>query len=254
MPSADDMIPKPASIAPRVGRIDRDVRAGPHVMGRSWLADASARLHAMVGVSSDLSRLRDVVEEALADTFRTYVGTVIKAVSPLVLDACRMEGLELDTLLEGLRHDCPFRPWLGGSPPMHGIGHGARRFVVLPTHHAMVAQFHRCGIVVREEVAPMGALGFPVGARCLEFAMKTQHARMSSANGLVRLQLARSIPETLCISLRGRPIEDVVDHPVLFGRGYTVMRVVPSPHGGVCVLLRVGCVPWRMPWVAEASR
>lgn len=254
MPGAHDMGLEPGAISPNPRRVDRGAGVRRHVQGGTWPVDTLMRLSAVTTVADDLSRLRDVVDEALADTFRVYVGTVVKAVSPLVLDACLAHGLELDTLLVGLRHDCRWRPWLCGSKPMCGIGHGARRFIDLPDHHATVPQFHRCGVVVREEDYPMGALGFRVGARCLEFAMKTEGARMISCNGFVRLHLGGSFPEKLGILLRRRPLEDIVDHPLLSGRGYTVVRAEPSRHGGVCVLFHAEPVPRRMSWLAGPSR
>jgi hypothetical protein len=110
MPVAHDMGLEPGAISPDPGRVDRGAGVRRHVRGGTWPVDTLMRLSAATRVADDLSRLRDVVDEALADTFRVYVGTVVKAVSPLVLDACLAHGLELDTLLVGLRHDCCWRP------------------------------------------------------------------------------------------------------------------------------------------------
>lgn len=213
--------------------------------------DRGGRAGARTRLSASLAGLSALVERSLAELFREYIGSTVTAVSPLVVSACRMEGLDLDAVANSIRHDGGWRRWLGGPPPAPA-GRWRRadgRALGELQDQAVLRQFQRCGVVIREDGDPRGALGIRVGARCLELAMRTDRMELTTCGGRAALTLRHALPETIRIAARGRLLDQLVDLPLTNGRGLSIIRALCRRGGGTSLLFEAEPLPWRLPWV-----
>lgn len=198
-----------------------------------------------------IDELGQEVSDRLAAMFRDQAGSMIDRVSPLVLDACIAEKLDLDVLAGSMRPDNVWRAWLGGPPPRlipsraDDLAREAMRCVA----NGAMPRFLRCGVVVREEGDPLGGLGVRAGARCLELGMSTREAAIFTRDGEATLWLRTALPAAVTIAAVGRPLGALVDHPYTSGRGYAIARAGVTRRGGTYIRFRAEPLPWLMPWV-----
>ncbi|MBB4155066.1 hypothetical protein GGQ80_002983 [Sphingomonas jinjuensis] len=196
--------------------------------------------------------LKREVSERLAAMFRECSGEMIRLVSLLVVDACAAEGVDLDALADTMRPDDVWRRWLGGPPPpltspsIDRLGREARRYEA-----GTLPRLLRCGVVVREHDDPRGALGVRAGAHCLELGMTMPAAALRTRNGEAFLCLRCRLPDTVISAAYDRPLDEIVDHPVLRGSGYRVTRAKATHWGRTHLAFRAEPVAWLMPWVRD---
>ncbi|WP_242121941.1 hypothetical protein [Sphingomonas lacusdianchii] len=245
----------PHVIARRLAHAGSDSVARRYLRGEAREAETGASRLAMARVDAALGDLRYDVDDRLQRIFRDHVGATVRTVSPLVLDACEAEGLDLDEAVEGVRYDDYRYAWSGGPASMRGLASPPARSATsgMPTRIELLSRFRRCGVVVRGRDDPLGALGFRIGAACLEISMLTSGARMVSSNGGLYLTLDGPVPETLRMAAPGRCIDDLVEHALLSGRGYRVLSVSEDHRGRTLIVAWAAPVPWSMPWAREAS-
>lgn len=68
--------------------------------------------------------------------------------------------------------------------------------------------------------------------------------------GELRVELMDEIPGTIFTACVGRLIEEIVDHEALRGRGWRVVAIEePSLVGGQALIVAMGSVGYRMPWM-----
>lgn len=256
---------------PRSGAADHHARlielsgmlghVGTDLVARAYAAltdraDHGERRRARDDLSLALAGLRRDADERLSELFRNYVGATVCAVSPLVVAACRIEGLDLDATVGLLRYEDGRRQWLGGPAPLPASI--LRRLpdpgTDLLRPHEVVRRFQRCGVVIREDGEGAGALGFRVGATCLEIGMRTAAMGLSTREGRAVLTLRYPLPETIRIAVRGRRLDEVVDFPLVNGRGYVITGAFQRPGIGTALAFRAEPLPWRMPWARRWVR
>lgn len=185
------------------------------------------------------------------DCYRVVHARTLRQVTPLLLDICALEGIELDDLSLRLRPWGEWRRWLCGSTP-HGNRRKASYFAGPAT--AVATEFLYGGLILRRWNAVGGALGIRVSPHGLEVGAQLGSAHVRTLGGVADLTLGFELPETLKDGLSGRPVDDLVDHELFADRGYVVERVVDylsllTASGLVTrLVLRTGMAPWSPPW------
>ncbi len=209
--------------------------------------DVGARLRSAVPGDGSI-----VAVPSALDHYRAFHARTLRQVTPLLVDVCALEGLDLDELSLRLRPQGEWRRWLCGSTP-----HGNRRKASYSAGPVAVVatEFLYGGLILRRWNAVGGALGIRVSPQGLEIGAQLGSAHVRTLGGVADLTLGIELPETLKDALSGRPVDDLVDHGLFAARGYVVERVVdhPSPRAAsglvTRLVLRTGMVPWSPPWI-----
>lgn len=228
-----------------------------YVGGAGGVPGDSARDRAVATFRSSFAALVGDTDVRLAAIFRDYVGSTVRSVSPLVVSACRIEGLDLDAVVGSIRHDGAWRAWLGGP-----LRKGADPWSAALDQHPLdrlrefstLRRFQRCAAIVREEGEGGGALGFRLGASSVEIGMCTARMALTTSDGTASLTLLQPVPETIRLGIRGRLLDEVVDHPLFDGRGYRISRVVTPPSRCTRLEFRADPLPWTLPWARRCIR
>lgn len=185
--------------------------------------------------------------------FRMHLAATVRTASPLLLDLAALRGIDLmgATTLIHPPQDWPWRPieeyppsllrksmrpglWLTGK-----VAREARAFE---------RSFANPGVVIRGTDHPDGRFAIRPAASVMGFTAGIGGSLVSAFGSLAMLKLEGPIPEALMISMPGRTLGQVVDHPVFAGRDYVIRRAVPDLTDGMPVLeFRTRLVPFEMP-------
>ncbi|TPG40577.1 hypothetical protein EAH79_11830 [Sphingomonas koreensis] len=153
--------------------------------------------------------------------------------------------------------DWPWRP-LNDFPPALVRRAQQRKAWLGTVGRTEVARFRRTfaqpGVVIREADHPRGRFAIrPVGA-VLGFTAALGPALLSAFNSTALLKLPHGLPETLLDAMPGRPLDQIIDHPVLNNRGYTVRRVQPDLTDALPVItFRVPLIKFTAPWLGSGD-
>lgn len=188
------------------------------------------------------------------DAFREYLGTTIRQVSPVLMDLCRHELLDLDAITFRLRPADAWPAWFCGRTPRSNLywarGHGLWGSWV-PSAQLIEADwrlFLTSALIVRDRDDPAGVVAVrPLGA-CLEVGAQLGTALLRTEAGEAELILGETMPDTLRIALPGMKLDAVFDHPALRGRGYTIESATERRDGTTIVTFRCQPVSWSLPW------
>ncbi|WP_375393508.1 hypothetical protein [uncultured Sphingomonas sp.] len=202
---------------------------------------AHARVHA-------IDEARSV---ALRAAFREEIGDVVRSASPFLISLLAIEELSLDDAAMFLEAQAgwPRRPRLAGR--------GSPRL----KSHTLVLRHYFAGLLAsgsslpplhcyRIDCADRGWMRIEVADHSLEVSGTIGSVRFQTRFGELRLELIDEMPLTLFIACEGRPVEDVVDHVALRGRGWRIDEVVDAnlPFIGQVLVVVTGSVAYRLPW------
>ncbi|MEG3159380.1 hypothetical protein U1763_02585 [Sphingomonas sp. LB2R24] len=181
-------------------------------------------------INIELMAARRCYDTARLRLFDAHLRSVIKSVSPLTVDALTAEGLGIEEVVARLRAPTNW-------PSLSLLVHDTFRptdydSLALMQHRGMEAErrFERrhrsgAGYVLREAGRAGGGLGFRVCGDGLEIAMLCEDYLLTTAGGKGRLLIFGTLPSTIGVAMLGRPVADLIDHPLLTGRRYLVKRV-----------------------------
>ena len=189
--------------------------------------------------------------------FRLHLGATVIRVSPLLPALAAVERVSLTDAVGRILppQDWPWRPLYDFPPALVRRAH-QRKAWLGTVGQPQVARFRRTfaqpGVVIREADHPRGRFAVrPVGA-VLGFTAALGPALLSAFGTSALLKLPHGLPDTLIDSMPGRPLDQIVHHAILVGRGYTVSRVQPDLADGLPVItFRVPLVRFAMPWLTS---
>lgn len=186
--------------------------------------------------------------------FRKHLEATVTRVSPLLPALAATEGLSLAGAVKLILppEDWPWRP-LFEFPP--GLARRAQHYKVGPgsSAGAEIARFRRAfakpGLILRDAGHERGRFAIrPVGA-VLGFTAALGPCLLTAFGTSALLKLPYELPETLSLALPGRPLEQLIQHPIFEGRGYFVSRVQPCLSDRLpVVMFRAPLVGFRVPW------
>ena len=215
------------------------------------LADRHRLRKARVRAQARVHAIDEARSVALRGAFREEIGDVVRSASPFLISLLAIEGLSLDDAAMFLEAQAgwPRRPRLssGGSPGRKPYTHVMRHyFADLLANEYSVPPLHS----YRIDVADGGWMRIGVADHSLEVSGRMGMVRFETRFGELRLELIDEMPQTVFIACKGRPVEDIVDHVALRGRGWRIDAVEDAKlHllGQVLVVL-TGSVAYRLPW------
>ncbi|MES3150867.1 hypothetical protein [Sphingomonas faeni] len=94
-----------------------------------------------------------------------------------------------------------------------------------------------------------GELAFAAVDDVLEAVARLGSCIVQTFRGSGRLLLSETLPETFVVTLPGRPLDELVQHPVLSGRGYVIVDVEKAEYDQAHVVTFTNELrPYTMPW------
>ncbi len=187
--------------------------------------------------------------------FRNYLTDALRSMSALVPDMLTSGGTDVQAALQRMR---PSRGWPGcaGRPD-----HAAASFRVRPTTKAFGCRtwspaaprfdVEALPLRVGDAVILDGALAdwveVAVAGRCLDVTLRGNACALSTAAGMAKIRMPGELPHTVAAAAVHRPLDDLLDHPLLRGRGF-VARNVSCLSGETTVEFEVGLLPLETPW------
>lgn len=168
-------------------------------------------------------RLRRLQE---LEAFRQYLRDGVRSASPLLTDAVAAGMLDLQDVLRRMR---PAPSGQAGGSVGWNLSRWQFRLAGRPPGEISSRGFegrHRwMAARLRGEHDPRGRLGVRLDAGTLAIELGVGRDVITTHGGEMRLHLRHAIPEVLVNAIVGRPIDDLISHPLLDGRDYPVTDV-----------------------------
>lgn len=214
------------------------------------LRDARTRARARIR-AIDAKRL-----VALRAAFREEIGYVVRSASPFLISVLAIEELTIDDAAMRLEAQAgwPSRPRLasGRRPGCKSHTHALRHYFAGMLANGFSLPPLHCHTIER---ADGGWVRIEVADHSLEVSGKMGRVRFETRFGELRLGLIDEMPQTVFIACKGRPVEEVVDHVGLRGRGWRIDEIEDSklPSRGQVLVVKTGSVAYRLPWIRKRS-
>lgn len=221
---------------------------------RDWTRMRSARARAR-SFAAEIAERRDL---ALLRVFREEIGATVRSVSPFLVSILRVEDRSVDDVVAGISPagGWPRRPRLRN--PLAGPGgvakHALRYYVAGMAGGGGVAASLTDDCHFYDFTLYGGGLArVKVVGHSLEVAVVLGAVRLETRFGILRVRLDRRMPETLATACVGRPVEAVVDHVALRGRGWRITGIEEPRYAldGQVVCVATGSVSYRLPWARD---
>ena len=201
------------------------------------------------------ARRKVVVAEAVLlarriDAFRDELAATVRSASPFL--AALLGEAGVDRAVEVLE---PGRGW----PVYAGMGRGSG---FSAAHHSLRRYYASDGRGLGHRAPRSGERGrtavlaggseviVQVVNHSVEASLRLGGAHLETGFGLLRIELDQRLPDTLVAALSGRPVDAVVDHASLRGRGWTIAAVEEDEESffGPVLLVATGASPYVVPW------
>jgi len=187
--------------------------------------------------------------------FRGYLTDAVRSMSALVPELLAAAGTDVRSALQRLR---PSRGWPGCAGRSD---HAAAAYRVRPVVRAFGRKswpqvaprfdIHALPMRVGDAIVTDGALAdwveVAVAGTCLDVTSRSDAYELSTAGGMARIRFPGELPEIVAATALRRPLDDLVDHPLVRGRGFVAGKV--SCGSGETILeFKVGLLPLETPW------
>ncbi|MGY2733585.1 hypothetical protein [Sphingomonas sp. UYP23] len=206
-----------------------------------------------IGIADFLVR----TETERLNLFRMHLGAMVTRISPLLPALAAIEGVSVGDAVTLIHPptDWPWRPLF--DDPSALLRRSQRRKDWLSTVGEWeVARFRRTfanpGVVIRDADQVRGRFAIrPVG-KVLGFTAALGPCLLSAFGTSALLKLPYALPETLVDAMPGRPLVQIIQHPIFLGCGYRVIRVQPDLSDQLPVItFRAPLVDFQMPWIGS---
>lgn len=215
----------------RVIAYQQFIRDDPERAAR-WIAEFEEEnvrqdAHWKIRIQRALTRLRSARREA----------------SPLVAAFCALEGLDPLVVADAVSptEAAPplnsTHPWIAtGSPEqVERIGL-ADRWLAWP-------RVEQDQVVLRWWFDPRGSASIEQRGHALELHCALGRALIGTSGGTARLTVQGVMPETLLMGARGRPVSDLVSHPLILDPTFRIITAFGKP-GETIIEFACANVPW----------
>lgn len=199
------------------------------------------------GTIADLAL--EVAARRLA-AYRAYVGANVVAVSPALLRACELHGLDLDEQAWRMEPSGAWPRWLCGRRKWSAV-RLAR--IAADDMWRDVAGCDREGFIHSGLVVSRGgygrrAIGMRVFGRNVDMGAVDGGVALRTIGPAVELTVPHVFPATLLVAMGGRLLDTVVEHPLCVGLGFVIEGATERARGTTLLRMRCEPVPWRFPW------
>lgn len=197
---------------------------------------------------------------ALLRVFRAEIGATVRSVSPFLVSILEVEDRSVDDIAPCIfpADGWPRRPRLGDmleetlGPKRHVLRHYLAGVLTRPgAARSLPADLHGCDFVLYGG----GCARVKVVGHSLEVEVAFKAVRLETRFGMLRIGLDRRMPEILAAACIGTPVESIVDHAALRGRGWTIAFVEePSnPLDGQVLCVATGSMAYQLPWARAGN-
>lgn len=210
-------------------------------------ADAALEIREAAGrrAREEAQMLDRLVESLRLASFRAYLSATVVSMSSLVPDVLAMGGSDVPSALQRLR---PGHIWpsitsrereygqTGKTNRMVKVGRGRARRPAMLVGDAVIAE----GVPGPWIEAKVVGGSFDVVLRDSGFELSTQ-------DGVGYVRCPVELPSIVIEACPGRPLADVVDHPLLHARGFVIQDAANLGKGS-SFSFDVGRQPLELPW------
>jgi hypothetical protein len=194
-----------------------------------------------------------LVETMRLASFRSYLAATVCSMSAIVPDVLATAGTDVASALQRIRpgHMWPMKM---SSRKTFSRRQAARlshgRFPA-PSFVDPCAVAYLPPLVVGDAIISEGAPGDWIEASILgdslEITLRSDGYELSTHAGTAHLKLAGALPVTVLAACAGRPLAEVVDHPLLRSGDYVIERAA-QVSGSSRLSFNLGQVGLELPW------
>lgn len=194
----------------------------------------------------EAAMLDRLVETIRLASFRSYLLATVETMSALVPDVLLMAGSDVATALQRLRPGHMW-PMITKSEGEYGrTGATANRRIRVAGRSVT-----RPAPLIGDTVISEDALGDWVEAKVfggsLDVSLRSAGFELSTHDGTGYVKLADLLPDTMVAACVGRPLTDVVEHPLLHSRAF-VIQDAANVAGASSLTFDVGRLALELPW------
>lgn len=210
--------------------------------------DAALQVREAAGQRArDEAQLLDrLVEQLRLASFRTYLFATVASMSSIVPDILAMAGSDVSAALQRLR---PGHIWPSVTAREREYGQTG------PKSNRMVrvgrGRPRRPAMLVGDAIIAEGVLGPWVEAKVyggsFDVVLRSDGFELSTQDGVGYVRCPAELPSIVIEACPGRPLADVVDHPLLREHGF-VIEGAANLAGGSSFTFDVGRLPLELPW------
>ena len=186
--------------------------------------------------------------------FRLHLQAHVSSISPLAIDLAAYCGLTLDAVAALLTPPARW-PSADGTHvptmrPQDWAFYDAAQFCYAHALTGANGRALRAGSLISNVRSDERAeVGYAAIGSLLEVVAQVGPCMLVTHAGAAVARIAGELPETLVRGLPGHHLDELVEHPVLSGRGYVIESVRTDPNGSSQVIrFRTGTLPHAMPW------
>lgn len=194
-----------------------------------------------------------LVETLRLASFRNYLGATVCSMSMIVPDVLAIAGSDVGSALHLIR---PAHLWPSQTSPQKPVkrrqaSHANRRWRSKPSFADPCVYGHSPPMLVGDAIISDGALGdwiaVSIFGDSLEIVLRGDGYQLSTHAGTAQIQLVDALPDTVAAACVGRPIAEVVDHPILRSVDFVIEDAMQDA-GATRLYFAVGQTSLDPPW------
>ncbi|BCA62733.1 hypothetical protein HMP09_1967 [Sphingomonas sp. HMP9] len=199
------------------------------------------------------------VEAERTRLFHEHLHATVRRASPLLLGLATMEGV---SIAEAVSQSRPPENWprmpLYDFPPSRLRVSQLRPIRRGSTNLHEERRFRRVfcdpGVIIRPVDDPRGRFAVRPHSGMLAFTAAIGPSLLSAFGATATLMLRDPLPDTLAIAMPGRPLRQLIDHPLFSEHPCRVLRLDSDTQAGSSILsFRVPLVPFEIPRPEDAT-
>lgn len=187
-----------------------------------------------------------LVETLRLASFRSFLSATVDSMSSLVPDVLEMAGSDVASTLQRIR---PGHMWPSITRLEDQYGRTGPAFNRKVRVGGKLVT--RPAPLMGDAVIAEGALGDWVEAKVvggsLEVTLRSGGFELTTQDGTGYIRLAGKLPATVLAACPGRPLAEVIDHPLLRPRGFVIDRAT-DVAGASSLTFNVGRLALQLPW------
>lgn len=201
-------------------------------------------------------RIAEFIERVEAERthlFNQHLHATVRRTSPLLLGLATMEGISIAEAVSQCRPPenwprmphCDFPPSRLRVSQLRPIRKGSTN---LHEERRFRRVFCDPGVIIRPVDDPRGRFAVRPHSGMLAFTAAIGPSLLSAFGATATLMLREPLPETVAIAMPGRPLRQLIDHPLFSEHPCRVLRVDSDTQAGSSILsFRVPLVPFEIP-------
>ena len=193
-----------------------------------------------------------LVESMRLASFRSYLAATVNSMSAIVPDVLAMVGSDVGSALQRIR---PGYRWPSTTVARKAV---VRSHIARPLRHGSASPSFAdpraasyfaplIGDAIISDGSPGDWSEAMILGDSLDVVLRSDGYELSTRAGIACLKMASSLPATVIAVCEGRPLVEIVDHPLLRSGGFVIERAAQVKNCSV-LSFNVGQVSLEVPW------